>query len=262
MGHEAHYTPDGKIYLRKSMIEDFAWCPWRYNLVWNENIVKRPTQAMLAGTRFHEFAEKFFDYCGAISMDRWDEFIPEQFKSVEVKMASWFIEYERKRYHKLEMQDRLDEFRPIIREHRMISHKMVMESTVDRVDWWDKQKGEVCLVEYKTGSKVNDESLIRQLSFYMILWQETMNVGNVTHFKLINPRVGVEKIYPVKMWYIDKVIREISKIRKAIAEGNYPRTCNDVKYAFCRQCSLEDAGLLDDSEFESNPEVGKWFDEL
>lgn len=236
-------APDGRMYIRKSMLEEFSFCPYKFKRVWVDGLEKRPNQAMLIGTRFHDFAEKFFDYCLGVDPDRWDEFIPAQFISDEASMAKWFIERERDRYYELEDAKRLDEFMPITREDTMTSNILLLTSTVDRVDWFNKEKNLISIVEYKTGKGLNEESLIRQLAFYTLLWNDVRRKGIVANLQLVNPRLRIIRNFNVQQWHLDKAMRDISKLRAAMKTGDYPRKCSDVKLAFCRLCSPSECGF-------------------
>jgi len=208
---------------------------------------------MLIGTRFHDFANLFFDYCDNIPLHRWEEMIPEEFIEDEKQMARWFINYERSRYQRLAEDGRADEWRPIKRELRMFSEDLVLEGTVDRIDWWNKEKGEISIVEYKTGTSFNKDSITRQLAFYTLLWNESIGLGRVVRMTYINPRLGVSKDIKIEPWFMDQSIKHIMKLRKAIREESFPRLCSDVKFAWCRMCSPSECGIFkvdDDMSFE------------
>lgn len=237
------YAPDGRMYIRKSMLEEFTFCPYKFKRVWIDGVEKRPNQAMLMGTRFHDFAEKFFDYCLGITPDRWDEFIPRQFIPEEAEMAKWFIEREQNRYYELEEAGRLNEFMPIAREDTMTSSTLLLTSTVDRIDWFDKSKDQISIVEYKTGRKVNEESLIRQLAFYTLLWNDVRRKGIVVNLQLVNPRLKIVRNFSVQQWHLDKAMKGISKLRAAIRNNDYPRKCSNVKLAFCQLCTPDECGF-------------------
>jgi len=249
MGNEIKYSDDGTMYIRKSMMEEFSWCPYRFKRVWIDHIEKKPNQAMLIGTRFHNFAERFFDYCLSFPLDTWPRMYPSWFTDLERDFAQWFIRYEMSRYRKLESLGELAEFLPVARETQMVSHIMYLTSTCDRVDWLDKEKDEIVIIEYKTGAKVNKESLVRQLAFYTFLWDETMNFGTVARLRLINPRAKVVKDYPIERWHVDKVVREIVKLREALSAESYPKKCSELKHAACKSCTVRECGVY--PEFEN-----------
>jgi CRISPR/Cas system-associated exonuclease Cas4 (RecB family) len=243
MPHGTLYAQDGRMYIRKSMLEEFSFCPYKFKRVWIDNLEKRANQAMLIGTRFHDFAEKFFDYCLGLDPEQWDEFIPREFIPEEAAMAKWFIERERLRYYDLQEQNRLNEFMPIAREDTMTSNSLLLTSTMDRADWYNKSKNHISIIEYKTGKKINEDSLIRQLAFYTLLWNEVRRKGIVVNLQLINPRLQVVRNFTVQQWHLDKAMKEISKLRAAMKNNDYPRKCSDVKLAFCQLCTPDECGF-------------------
>jgi len=247
MGAEVHYH-NGRIIIRKSMIEDFSICPYKFKKVWLDREIKHANQVMLAGTRFHDFAERFFDYALAVDPDDWEYFIHPDFVPFEVEQLLWFINRERNRYYNLEAQGRLDEFMPVMREAKLQSETYLLESTVDRIDWYDKKKGELSIVEYKTGGKINDHSLTRQLAFYTLIWQDMLEFGKVVNLQLVNPRLGVVKDYPMNERLIDRVLNDIMKLRKAIKEVSFPRKCSEFIYPYCVMCSPDECGIWKESD--------------
>ena len=244
MGFEAHYNKDGVLFIRKSMIEDYTFCPYRFKKTWIDNLTKRANQIMIIGTRFHDFANTFFDYCGAYPPEYWDHFLPKEFIEEERKMALWFINYERERLAKLTAEDKADHWQPVMREVRMKSEALFLEGTCDRIDWYNRDKEQVTIVEYKTGNSINDISLTRQLAFYSMLWQDTMGQsGEVALLRVIAPRIGVVKEYKVDNWQTDRVMKDVVALRKAIRENKFPAKCSDIKCAMCKTCSPIEAGV-------------------
>lgn len=255
MGHEVHYAPNGDIYIRKSMVESFLMCPRRFMLEWLNGSEKTPTLMMLQGTRFHEFAQRFFDYADSIDMHEWEQMIPDEFSDFEKGMAEWFIGYERQRLHNLIMAGKEDEWRPLLREYRMVDDKLYMESTMDRVDWWDKEKNELVVVEYKTGPKINETSVKRQLAFYSVLWYNTGNVGKIVKMRVINPNVREVREFEVEEKDLRKVMKDVMKIRDAMLLKEFPAKCSEAKMAMCRLCSMEESGL-----YEKDITIGRFAD--
>ena len=245
MSHGPTYAPNGILNIRKSMLEDFGFCPHRFKKVWVDGIQRVPNQVMLMGTRFHDFAEKFFEYALVFDQSRWMEFIPKEFIPEEVAMATWFIQNEQARYATLKEEGRLDEFLPILREFKLNSPKLYLEGTVDRMDWLSKEKGLVIAIEYKTGKTINHESLTKQLAMYALMYHDMRLPGMVVGLRLINPRLGVVKDYKLERWHTDKVLKDIVKLRDAIRSNEYPAKCTDVKFAFCRMCTPEESGIKD-----------------
>ena len=243
MGHEAHWSEDGELYIRKSMIESFLLCPRKFYLEWIEERKQHANLMMLQGTRFHEFAYKFFDIADAVDVDEWECMIPGEFNDHEKRMARWFIQYERQRLHECMVKGKEDEWRPFMREHRMVDDERHLESTFDRIDWWDKEKRELIIVEYKTGSKINEASVKRQLAFYIFLWYSTGCVGKITMMRVINPNIGEVRDFEVEERDVKKTLNNVLKIRDAIALDDFPPKCSEAKFAMCKMCGLDDSEL-------------------
>lgn len=259
--HSLQYTKEGIPILRKSCLEDFSWCPRKFQIVWLE---ERPVEAnlmMLMGTRFHDFANSFFDYWELSSPEHWEDMIPKEFVPQEVSMARWFIQNERERYYKLE-DDFL--FMPILREFKIEDSKLNIESTLDRVDWVDPDEHTVKIVEYKTGGNVNTnwDTIRRQIAFYSILYERNIGTTDtVSHMGYINPRIGVDKTLaftpPMKVIAYDL----LNSLRASIRDDYFPCVCTNNKYPFCKLCSLDTAlpqiemPSFDDDENESENDL-------
>ncbi len=244
MGHELRWSGDIP-WLRKSCLEDYSWCPWKFKHVWIDGVVQAPNRAMVVGTRFHDFAERFFDVCESVEPEHWEDLVPvDVLMPDEVEMWTWFVENERNRLYMLMDADRLEDFHPIAREFKMENLELHLESTCDRADWECKKLGIVSLIEYKTGEKVNDKSLLRQLAFYSLLWKETLGIGSVNVLKLINPRLKVCKEYELTTGAIKDVEKMIREMRECIELGLYPRLCTENKFPYCRVCTPSDSNAF------------------
>jgi len=232
-------------HIRKSMLESYDFCPRQFYHQYVELVNKPVNQKMLIGTRFHEFAERFFDYALTIDPDDWSELIPADWlNEEELSMYEWFLSYQRKRLDKLRNEERENEFCPLYRELFMQCDRIQIKSTLDGAEWVDKLYNTVRLIEYKTGSKMNTESAIRQLAFYAVLWELSGNPGTITELRLINPRL--QAIYTEQL--TDDMRRlaltRIAKLRAAIDKNDFPYRCSDGKFAACRMCTLEELPRL------------------
>lgn len=230
------------FYIRKSAIEDYKFCPMRFRKTWIEGIERQANQAMLMGTRFHEFAKLFFTYTTGVDPDSWEELIPEEFNETERSMALWFVQYERQRLLELTVDGKSEDWQPILLEVGMKDDILGLAGTMDRADWIDKGLKTIRLVEYKTGKKINDDSIIRQLAFYTILWESTMHLGTIMEYRIINPRAQVVKDYKVHSYQMDRVLKDIVAIRAAMRENQYLAKCSNVKLSMCRMCTPEECG--------------------
>jgi CRISPR/Cas system-associated exonuclease Cas4 (RecB family) len=232
-------------YIRKSMLESFEFCPRQFYHQFIELVDKPANQKMLIGTRFHEFAERFFDYAMVLDPQDWDELIPVlEFNSEEIAMAQWFLSFQRSRLTKLMKEGRENEFVPMYRELFMICDRVQVKSTLDGAEWVSKREQTVRLIEYKTGSKMNTESAIRQLAFYAVLWELCGNPGTITELQLINPRL--QAIFTAELTPEMKkaALLRVAKLRAAIDKNDYPYKCTDGKYAACKMCTMEELPKL------------------
>jgi len=231
-------------YIRKSMLESYDFCPQQFFKQWILGRSNGVNQKMLIGTRFHEWAEKFFDYAGVINPADWDQLITEEFNDEEQVMIKWFIEYQRTRWNQLESQDRLDEFTPIYRELFMICDAVRIKSTLDGAEWVDKRADTIRLIEYKTGGKLNEESVFRQLAFYACLWIMSGNPGSVVTLRLINPRLQKVVDCPFTLDMQVAAMTRVVKLRNAIDQSKFPYKCSDGKFAACKMCELSELPKL------------------
>lgn len=243
--HGPHYTVDSQgnkvLLIRKSMIEDFIMCPWKFKRIWIDGEKKKPNQDMIVGTRYHDFMQAFFEHM--MPEEYWYDMIPDEFIETEKRWAAWTIEKESERKRTLEAEGRGDEFLPIKLEFNMISPRLYLESRPDRIEWFDKSKNQVCAVEYKTGNSVNWESIKRQLALYAILWDDVVRLGKITHIKLINPQAGIYKTVSLDTWEKDRVYKTIGNMRKALKGGMYPRKCHEAILAYCGLCTVDETGM-------------------
>lgn len=243
--HGPHYTVDSRgnkiLLIRKSMIEDYIMCPWKFKRIWIDGVKKKPNQDMLVGTRYHDFMQAFFEHM--IPEEYWLDMIPDEFIETERRWAAWTIEKERERKHALEAVGRGDEFLPVKLEFNMVSPRLYLESRPDRIEWYNKAEGQVCAVEYKTGNSTNWESVKRQLALYAILWDDVVKLGKITHIKLINPQAGIYKTINLDTWEKDRVYKTIGAMRKAIKEDTYPHKCHEAILAYCGLCTVDETGM-------------------
>lgn len=248
--HGPHYAKDSNgndvLLIRKSMIEDFIMCPWKFKRIWLDGVKKTPNQDMLVGTRFHDFMQAFFEHM--MPEEYWLDMIPDEFIPLEKQWAAWTIGKERERKHALEAAGRMDEFLPVKLEFNMISHRLYLESTPDRIEWYDKSKGQMCAVEYKTGNNTNWESIKRQLALYAILWDDVVRLGKITHIKLVNPQAKVYRTIPLDSWEKDRVYKTIGAMRKAIKEEKFVHKCHEAILPYCMLCSVDETGMYPEDD--------------
>jgi len=231
------------FYVRKSHIESFSFCPRQFYLQYIEERQPFENYAMTSGTRFHNFAELFFQVCDDYDPSQWMSFIPKEFGGYERPAAEYFIEREmfRKKHAK--------HFQPAFLEIELFSDTHLLGGRLDRVDWIDQEKKTVEILEYKMSSKLNELSLKRQLGFYTILVEEVLGL-TVENVKLINPRLKEtinfgrpDTDLPLK--WADKIREHYENPELCIPK------CSTGRYAVCQMCqTTEEAGLFKDIEWD------------
>jgi hypothetical protein len=235
--HELRFNNNGTLFLRKSMVETYNMCPYKFKVEWIEGVGIEENYIMAIGTRFHEFAYWFFDVCQAWHPDKWCELVPSSFNDDEQDMVAWWIDQEYKRYW-----DNPKLFMPAKREIKLEDDKLCLSGTCDRLDWYDEAHSDVIIGEYKTGESFNLDSISRQLAYYAIIWNNTIMSGNIKYMRYINPRLKKYELIPFKPNEKDKVLINISKIRGAIKNDIFPRTCSERKHIICKICTGDECG--------------------
>src|SRR5574343_1368566 len=115
------------FYVRKSHIESYSFCPRQFYLQYVEEREPFENYAMSSGTRFHRFAELFFDIAPDYDPIDWFSFIPSQFGMYERGMAFNFIDYEFNRInHLIDMEN----FVPAYREIQLYSDTYLLSGEV------------------------------------------------------------------------------------------------------------------------------------
>jgi CRISPR/Cas system-associated exonuclease Cas4 (RecB family) len=242
MAEELKYSPEGRLYIRKSMLETYKFCPMKFKREYLDGNRSTANYQMLVGTRFHEFAEWFFDIYQGIDPDRWHELVPDCFTPPEQEWARWFIQEETKRYQKDP-----DIFMPVMREMKIIDDDLCLSGTFDRIDRLDKDDT-LAIVEYKTGKSYNEEAITRQLAFYKLLWDNNIKKGTIKYMRYINPRLEMYKLIPIKSNAVDRVLLDIATMRKSIRENTFKYSCSPVKHIICHLCDLDECKVFDYDE--------------
>lgn len=240
--------------LSKSGIGSYKFCPhqfWRQYVA--RDVPRKTAPALELGTRFHEFAETFFKFCDKYPQDEWDNFIPKEFSPLEVGMAAWFINNERNRYDYLTGNGKEDYFMPLCCEVKIDDKKNRLVGIIDRVDWADKERNEITLVEYKTSKKIDLLTLRREFGFYAYLWslnEETIPVKGL----IINPSVKDTAEIEITPRMIAGAKRDIEKVREAVYDIELPRKCSDAKFAVCGLCDIKDVQQIWGCESDGSTE--------
>jgi len=230
-----------KIRLSKSAIEAHKYCARSF---WLKYIIKfktPPTEPMARGTRFHQFADTFFDKCDELPIERWEELIDTTLKQDEQDYQRWFIVKERERYDKLYAEGKEDLFIPAFKEVHINSPDLKLHGYIDRIDCNDREKKTFTMVEYKTSKKYKPADVKRELAYYRMLWDDQMkDVGTITHVLIINPECAEYQTYKVSERNITSAKEAMKQCRTAIAANDFPRPMNLYKCNYCDLCRLYD----------------------
>lgn len=227
------------FYITKSMLETYRICPWSFKKRYIDKVRTPATPAMEMGTRFHEFAERFFIHFDKLSANKWFDFVPTSFAPAEQDMARWFLNYERDRFNSIPFE----RWMPLKLEDKLRSSAQYLSGIIDRVDWCDPDEKTVTLIEYKTGNSVNASSIRQQGAFYKMLWDEFYPDTTATQIKLINPKIEKEYVFDIKPVSTRAVNEHLAALRDAISCDLFPRDCSIVKYGYCGLCNIEDVEL-------------------
>lgn len=213
--------------IRKSVFEAYVRCPRMAWYMLNDprsDEEHEHSQASAIGSRFHEFAFKFFEH-------PWT--IPGEFRGIEREMAERFVRFEMRRYKHLEREGRIHEWVPLEREVYLRDEDVWgIEGHIDRVDWYDAEKKQVSIVEYKTTSRLDETKIRRELSFYVLLWRQ-VRPEEVVQICCYNPRIDEVFVEDVKEKSVRNVERWLGKIRASELSGEWPRKFNEVGCYFC-----------------------------
>lgn len=148
-----------------SKLNTYEFCPKLYEFVYIDKIKQEANEDMKFGKLFHKFAENFYKRIDVekITYHEFDELL------VSKEELNNFIKYEKKRYQKLLMNGKLNLYKPLLLEEKLIGEISGSEfiGYVDRVE--RLVNGEILVMDYKAKEPTSDmaiKSLKRQLSIY------------------------------------------------------------------------------------------------
>jgi len=246
--------------LSKSKISAYGFCPYQFALRYLKGIKSEPSFKMVIGTRFHHFAEKFFD--GIKEVEDWTKLIHEDYSPFEKDMLSWFISMEYARFDIF--KNNPEQYQPFIREVDIYNNDVRVHGFVDRVDYiipelipymegevsptairkivkhLDAGKPVLCPVEYKTGDSFNANSMKHELSIYKQCLQGDPRYKDyfVGCGCYINPKL--KKIQYLVLERDETTRAKVDAVYKHIQNRVFPRVCTPGKYEACRLCKIED----------------------
>lgn len=225
-------------YISKSRLSTYAFCPLQYRKKYIDKVIPQVANyAVTVGSRFHNFAERFFEVAPDYPPEMWSDFIHEDFTPNEKQMLQWFINQERER---LDLYDGdFDLWMPQVREGKFINHEHGLRGIVDRIDVLDDT---FIIVEYKTSKSIYKPSLQGEFGFYVLLLQAYEQYkGKKFVGCVVNPRLGeIQFMSPSRE---TTILKRIDTLKKSIELDRFPPTCMESKMAYCGACSIEEAGL-------------------
>jgi len=130
---------------------------------------------------------------------------------------------------------------PLMRETKLIDDKLKMCGVFDRID--KITNDEYAIVEYKTSKKFDKPSIQRQLTFYKVLWENTLNKGKIKYFRYINPRIKEYQLIPYNSKFEERLFMDIANMRKSIETNQFEYKCGPVKHIVCGLCDFDECGL-------------------
>ncbi len=254
-----------KLNLNVTGLNTYLKCPYKFKI---NNILKTPrakSSYMAFGTAIHEALEKFFQMFKLRKKIPKKSFLISEFKKTlerEILNEKDFKLLLKKGTLVLNeyYENNYDTFaEPIYTEYTFGGKKVYLKDIplsgkVDKIEWVNKLKRTVKVVDYKTGSpktrreiegktKNSDGDLIRQIYFYKLLsdLDITFNYNVVKgEFDFVESKPGkrakkVDFVYSKDK--IDELKELIIKTAKNIRDHIFPRT-NNIKN--CESCEYKD----------------------
>lgn len=193
---------------------------------------------MVAGTRFHEWAERFIIHNDMLTEGLWSACIPKEFTPIEKENALWFLDNEKKQLESLGR----DLWYPLCVEKKIRSPTQYLTGYIDRIDM--NEDGEsVCIVEYKTGGKNKPSDIKLQSALYKKLWDEINPTLPATKCRVINPVMRISETYDIPKRSMTTVEKQIDALRDALDMNIFPRSCSMVMFSYCGLCKVDEVEL-------------------
>ena len=176
--------------VRKSMLQDYAMCPYKYYLRWIRKTPVQETYEAKIGRMFHNWACKVMsELTPPLTHEDLLRYVDRTAVPELRDMMAWFIDLEWKRYRLLERLGKLELWKPLRLEWQVEAELMVGEHVftaqghIDRVD--KDGNGGVILIEYKTTRGAHLTQWRRELTYYAMIVEQ---LGyEVSYFVVINP---------------------------------------------------------------------------
>jgi len=255
ISREAFFNIAQDMYVHKSWVQAYMFCPLKFRRMVIDKTRSQPSYEMALGTEFHEFAKGFFSIIDLQHMDRLvgEKAIYEYFRTFTPSQLSppvygWiqnFFRFEANRYSVLKANAR-DPFKyyiPVLIEEVLRSEKFKLETTPDRIDLFDENS--FIIVEYKAAQSMHHADWRRELAIQSILANERFD-NKCKYIAVYNPKINVVWAERLKGASVANAHRQIARLRKAIADEEYPAKVSDR----CMWCDYK-AICLSEGRFEN-----------
>lgn len=229
--------------LTKTMWIDYFSCPHKYKMILGGHSPRSDPFQKSVEFKFKKFADYFWSACDYINMDDWYTLIPENsVTAYDTKLMQWFIDFEIMRFNTLQEVGRDGEWRPQSLSSNGNNIQYGLTGMYDRVDYWNKENGERCLISFLLDNSYINKHVITQCMFDTFLCDD---FNTITHGRVINP---VTK--KIKNYVIDEAERRrcAELIRHVVNTNNFPRTCNMNKHSNCLLCRLNELDICGESQ--------------
>ena len=224
------------IWLSKSRVGSFKFCPLQYKFRYIEKIETPPSPRMEFGTHVHEFLAKFYDDFDHTEIDCPAVQFRERLPSCHAEcseVADKFAAFEARRW---ELTKDKSLFAPIHTEVKISDKGRELAGIIDRIDY---AGGNYMIGEYKPAwNEYKIPDLRFEWAFYLILLAESIGEG-----KLVSqlPVYGSVWGYKIGKFYREKISpasirsakRWMSKVRQAHEEDDFPAKFWPAKCKYC-----------------------------
>lgn len=203
------------MFLSKSMLLDYLDCPYKF---YEKAVLKIPEPenlAMTQGKAIHKLIETFWNSCTnghlpSIDVDSIED-------SKVKKSAVNFLKMQETRFETLKSMGKLDFFKPVLIEKKLVNEKLELVGIIDAVD---KNLDETLnIVEVKSYGKTRqiDDKLKFELTYYRYLLRETLGLHaqfGVLYMPVTAAFDKVELVEEDELW-VKNVIAEVRDTLKA-----------------------------------------------
>lgn len=212
-------------YIRASSISGFDFCPRKYKYTKIDGIKAYSGPKAQKGKDFHKAMEDYFKGKQLTNLNK-------QIK----QWVEWCIELEEMR------KKQVDYLPPHSIELRIINDDIKLSGTIDRVDWYEKDKS-VNIIDYKTSNNFKEREVKAQMATYGMLFQLHTNL-EVKNLIAIYPALQDFFIMKFNKQSLKMAVSRIGKIRYAEKNNYFPKKCSVTKWHYCKICDFKEVNRM------------------